>query len=212
MATETRTGIARDYATEPFVAFTVVRARFDVVRPMVQEVFRRSRRRSGRALLELTPRQKVTLWRRRARRILFIEERNMRIIEPVGQPGVTVLKTEMNVAFLRLLSALMPEVECVEFESMVEAKRVQRHGLYVRRGGKVVRRAEASVGVWSSRWTWEENGRPATWEDTASYGHRYISRRQTRASLAGHMQALGFDPARYLDDQAVLREARFRGG
>lgn len=209
--TKTRTVKPRDYATEPFVEFTVVRERFDLVRPMVQELFRHARGRGGAAQVVFTPRQKVTLWRHRSRRILFIEERNMRIIEPVGHPGITVLKTDMNNAFLRLLSALMPEVEFVEFESMIEGKRVQRHGLYVRRAGKVVRRAEASVGVWSSRWTWDEEGSPASWEDTATYAQRYISRRQNRDTLAGHMTALGFDPVRYMNDLIVAREARFRG-
>ena len=162
--------------------FTVVREKFDTLRPRVQQLYRHFRR-SGthKEDVAYSLRQRLALWRYRS--ILFSGEKNMRIIEPSGAPEITVLKTDMCGAFQRCLSTILPDIEFIEFDSMIETKCVQMHGLYVRHAGKIVRRAEASNGVRSASWHWDEEGEPRSWEDESSYSLRYPSQRLDRTGL-----------------------------
>lgn len=197
------------YQDFPHVEFTVVREKFDIVRPRVQQLYRHFRR-SGthKEDVAFSLRQRLTLWRYRS--ILLLGEKNMRIIEPSDAPEITVLKTYKCGAFQRCLSTILPDIEFIEFDSMIVTKRIQIHGLYVRHAGKIVRRAEASIGVRSTGWQWDEEGKPRSWEDEGSYSHRYPSKRLNRTGLAGCMRNLGFDPVQYFENQGIEREVRFR--
>ena len=197
------------YQDFPHVEFTVVREKFDIVRPRVQQLYRHFRRRGAhREDVAFSLRQRFILWRYRS--ILLLGEKNMRIIEPVGASEITVLKTDMCGAFQRCLSTILPDIEFIEFDSMNETKRRQIHGLYVRHAGKIVRRAEASIGARSTGWLWDEEGKPQSWEDESSYSRRYPSQRLNRTGLAECMRNLGFDPVQYFENEGIAREVRFR--
>lgn len=198
------------YDVFPHVEFTIVREKFDIVRPRVQQLCRHFRRTGNHQEdVAFSLRQRYTLWRYRS--VLLLGERNMRIIEPSGASEITVLKTDMCNAFLRCLSTILSDIEFIEFDSMFENKRVQVHGLYVRHAGKIVRGAEASIGARSTGWQWDEEGEPQSWENESRYSHRYPSHRLTRTDLAGCMRNLGFDPVLYFENKGVAREVRFRG-
>lgn len=197
-------------AEHPQLDVAIVLADFDEVRPLAQALFAHARR--GLSLRGFTWKQRLTLLRHRARGINFIGECEMRIIAPQDQPGMTGLKTNGSTAILSCLSALMPRAQFIEFESLHEAERRQRHGLYVRTAGRIERRAVASIGFESKGWIWEDVGQPEAWEQTAAHQNTAIQKRQNRDTLIAQMQALGFDPSLLLDSASAARTARFRGG
>ncbi|MEL6522475.1 MAG: hypothetical protein AAFQ66_16025 [Pseudomonadota bacterium] len=191
--------------------FAILPADFDTVRPLVQLLYRRARGQLERSdQMKFSWKQKFVLWRHKFHQIKFIGEKDMRIIEPVAQSDITVLSISGNSAFLRCLSAMLPSIEVVEVAELNDGPKHQMHGLYVRKAGRIVRRAEASIGIHSVNWEWQEDGRPMLWEDTKTYTHTHISKRQSRATLTAHMRQLGFDAERYLEDGTASRLARFR--
>ncbi len=193
----------------PLMSYAIIGADFRTVRTVAQELFAYARRR--RRPTAFTMAQRVVLVRQRAQRLSFIGENRMRLIEPPERAGVTVLKFDGADAVVRCLSALLPTVEFIEFDSIHEASRRQRHGLYVRKAGKILRRAEASIGFETKGWSWQCIGSPRDWEKTSSHGERKIANRQNRRTLLEQMRALGFDAPLYEARGEALQEARFRG-
>lgn len=193
----------------PLMSFAIIEADFSTVRAVAQDLFAYARRR--RRPVDFTMAQRMALFRQRARRLTFFGENRMRLIEPQEGPGVTVLKYDGADAIVRCMSALLPRVEFIEFDSIHAASRRQRHGLYVRKAGKILRRAEASIGFETKGWSWKCVGSPRDWEKTDSHGERKIANRQNRRTLLEQMRALGFDAPLYEAHGEALQEARFRG-
>lgn len=79
------------------------------------------------------------------------------------------------------------------FDSTMETARRQDHGLIIRKGPKILRRASASIGYDAHRWEWKEEGAPSDFENTTHYKAKHVNARLNRSVIAGYINRFGVD-------------------
>lgn len=190
--------------------FAIVLAPFEDVAPVAQNVFRYGSGRSLKTPLRLSDRWHLR--RRGIRPHTISGDRGRPILEPDAAAITVLIDVIPHATLPRGVSILMPDADVVQFAAERETRSREAYAMTVYRAGRVLRDVSADRGWTSSRWTWEEEGRPMPWEAPAHYQTRHISRRLTRDILFDQAAALGFDAAAWYagDRTAIRRQSRLR--
>ncbi|WP_341368032.1 hypothetical protein [Yoonia sp. BS5-3] len=96
------------------------------------------------------------------------------------------------------LARVLPSAKLITFDSIMETARRQHHGLKIRQGKYVLRKAFTTIGFEKHRWEWHEEGKPEPFEDCALYQSRQITARFNRPIMTRYIKSFGIDPDRSL--------------
>ncbi len=193
---------------ESEIAFTVAEAPFDQVAPVAAGVIRARQGPSGEIVGERRPPMMALAEMQAAATAGQADPpgipvfQGVLIFSPAEAPHLTVIEHPLDfvgpAGLPEDLAKVLDTTRLYTFDSSLETANRQHHGLSLRQGERVLRRATLSRGYESRIWDWEETGDPLAIEDPARLAKKRIWERLDRALIFDYAERLGLDPAKSL--------------
>ncbi len=129
------------------------------------------------------------------------------IFSPTEAPDLTVIEHPLdyvgNSGLPMDLGRVLDKYRLYTFDSTLETRHRQYHGLSLRIGDTVLRQTALSRGYDTGVWDWIETGEPLPFEDPKRLGKTRIWERLDRALLFDYAAKLGLNPARSLFEREL---------
>ncbi len=193
---------------EAEIAFTLVEAPFEVVAPVAAKVVRARQGPSGAVEGERRPPALALSDMQAAAEKGLPDPPGMPLFEgalifaPAEAPHLTVIEHPLDFVGPEELPVdlgrVMDKTRMITFDSSLDKRHRQHHGMRCRLGNTLLRRAALSRGYETKGWHWDEFGDPLPFEDPSRLTKKRIWERMDRKLLFDYAVQLGLDPVRSL--------------